>query len=231
MRYLLLAIGLLACAAPAGAEDAIVQTSEKHPLEDGQWSYLVTRSTAPWACGESKRQLCVAQGVLIDNDSSSTLECSLRVEYKLPNGGLWAAFDTPALILPHEKTSVHRRFTFAEPQAEVEHLSCVGRPPYQRLPKNPGCDYQMHGSGLENFYPESALRRSLEGTVIVMFTLANTSGHAVDVHVAESSLIPELDAAAISFVQSQHINTNCPGSHYDLRVRFRLHDQLLAGVN
>lgn len=226
-----LLIVFLALGVPAGAQEANVQVSEKHPVEDGQWNYLVTRSVTPWACGESKRQLCVIQSVLVDNDSGRTLECSLRVEYKLPNGGLWASFDSPAVILPHEQASVHRRITFSEPQAEVQHLSCVGRPPYQRLPKKPGCDYQMHGSGLETFYPETALRRSLEGPVVVTFSLAKTSGKAVDVHVAESSLIPELDEAAISFIQSQRFNTNCAGTPFDLRVRFRLHDQLLAGVN
>lgn len=47
---------------------------------------------------------------------------------------------------------------------------------------------------------------------------------------AESSLIPEPDEAAISFIQSQRFNTNRAGTPFDLRVRFRLHDQLLAGV-
>lgn len=52
-----LLIALLALGVPAGAQDTNVQVSEKHPVEDGQWNYVVTRSATPWACGESKRQL------------------------------------------------------------------------------------------------------------------------------------------------------------------------------
>jgi TonB family protein len=232
LRRAFLILAFLALDLPAGAaEDIDVRISESHPVEDGQWSYAVTRSADSWSCGKSNQLRCVAQGVTIDNLSGHTLECTLHVDYKMPDGNVLQSFDTPALVLPHEKSSVHRRITYAEPQAEVRSLSCIARPPYQRLPKNAQCNYQMHGDPLETYYPESALRRSLEGPVVVAFSLVTTSGGASDVRVAESSLVPELDAAAIRFIQAQRFNTNCPGTSFDLRVRFRLRDQLLAGVN
>jgi TonB family protein len=228
----LLILALLAFNLPAGAAEEIdVRISESYPVEDGQWSYAVTRSADSWSCGKSNQRRCVSQGVSIDNLSGRTLECTLHVDYKMPDGSIVQSFDTPALVLPREKTEVHRRITYSEPQAEVRNLSCIARPPYQRLPKNAQCSYQMHGDPLETYYPEVALRRSLAGPVVVAFSLVTTSGAASELRVAESSLVPELDAAAIRFIQAQRFNTNCAGASFDLRVRFRLRDQLPAGVN
>ena len=50
--------------------------------------------------------------------------------------------------------------------------------------------------------------------------LVKRPGAALEVKVAESSLVPALDAAALKCVADQRFTTQCPGTRYDLRVRF-----------
>jgi len=226
------AVGLAALASAADGDDAnktSVLVAAGQPVESGHWNYTVRRSTAPWDCGaKSAGQKCVDQDVFIHNQSDQTLECNLRVDYKAPDGRVHQSFDTPAVVFPRSRSRAHRHVTDPAEQAEVTRLNCNTRPPYRRIPKVEGCTYEMNGPLLEDYYPPSAIRQTLEGPVTVAFTVLKASGKATDAVVAESSLVPELDAAALKFIAAQRFKTACPGTRFDVRIRFRLRTQIVS---
>jgi TonB family protein len=212
---------------PAGKTDVLV--SPEQQTADGTWRYAVRRSTNTWECGTRENRLdCVEQSVYIENESKLTLECFVQVDYRNAEGRIVSSFGTPALVMPGTSPRVHFQTTAAILALEANKVDCKARAPYQRVTKTAGCSYRMYGDMLESYYPASAMRESLEGPVIVAFGLDRKRGTAQQVRVVESSLVPQLDAAALRFISEQRFETNCPGTQFDVLVRFRLRDQVLA---
>jgi TonB family protein len=86
----------------------------------------------------------------------------------------------------------------------------------------------MRGKPFETYYPAEAKEKPMQGPVIIAFRLDVREGNAKDVVVAESSLHPVLDGAALKFVRDQEFLTNCAGNQFDVLVRFKLRDQVVA---
>jgi TonB family protein len=224
-------IGLVTLASAADREAGMttVLMSLEQPVEGGHWKYILSRSAVPWSCGgKNGQQTCVDAHVSVDNQSARTLECKLSVDYKAPDGRMLASFDAPAVVLPRSQARVHRQVIIADTLSEVRRLDCISRAPYQRVAKVEGCTYDMKGPALEEYYPPSAVRQSLEGPVIVAFTLPKDAGKATGAVVAESSLVPELDTAALKFIADQRFTTPCPGTRFDVRIRFQLRTQIVT---
>jgi TonB family protein len=216
-----------AAAIPAVMTD--MHLSPEQQTADGTWRYALRRSTNAWPCGTRENKVdCVEQGVYIDNQSKLTLECFVHVDYRNSEGRIVSSFGTPALVMPGTRPRVHSQTTAANLRLEANKVDCKARAPYQRLAKPAGCSYAMHGDSLESYYPASAMRQSLEGPVIVAFHLDRKRGAAQEARVVESSLVPELDRAALRFISAQRFETKCPGTHFDVLVRFRLRDQVLS---
>ena len=208
-----------------------VATSEDHAVDGGTWRSTIRRTAQPWACG-SKREAttCVENTVLIDNRSPQTLECFGGFGYTSPEGVPINDPDLPALVLPRTRHEMRGRTTTADTRFAVASLECRARPTYVRIKVADGCKYEMHGDPLENYYPAAALGQSFEGPVTLSFVLAQKNGPATEVAVADSSLIPVLDAAARRFIGDQNFVTNCPGTRFDMRMRFKLRDRYSASA-
>ena len=205
-----------------------ISTSEEHALPDGSWRYLVKRTQRPWSCAVAgKSGNCVEHTLVIDNASPQTLECVVRLEYTAADGTAVSDTAKPVLVLARISQEVHGRVTAADTVARVAQADCAGRPPYARIKKVAGCEYQMFGNPLESYYPQVAMQTGLEGPVLVEFLLPERNGAALEVKVVESSLVPALDAAALKFVADQRFTTRCPGTRFDMRMRFALRDQYL----
>jgi TonB family protein len=204
---------------------ATVSTSEDHAVEGGVWRTLIQRSAEPWECGTQREPVkCAERAIIIDNKSPQTLECRAQLSYRSPDGSMVADPEVPALVLPRSSRELHGRVTAVTIDMEVVSLDCLARPPYTRLKIAEGCKYQMLGKPLEDFYPGEAVRLTLEGPVAVSFLLTEPDGKAAEVAVVDSSLVPSLDEAAKRFIADQRFTTTCPGTRFDLRVRFRLRD-------
>lgn len=219
----------LAAAVTAAERPALVTvaTSEDQAVEGGSWRHLLKRTQRPWECVARDRPAsCVENSVVIDNQSPLTLECRLQLDYAAADGLRITDADVPALVLPRSSREVRGRVTASDTTASVRAAECRARAPYKRLPKTPGCEYEMYGEPLESYYPAAAAQRALEGPVVLSFVLPKARGAATEATVAESSLVPELDAAALRFLADQRFNTKCPGTRYDLRMRFALRDQI-----
>jgi TonB family protein len=217
----------MAAAAPAAKtynyQDVTV--SDPQAISSGTWRYTLKRSIEPWACGSER---CLEHVVTVANDSAQTLDCRLRVEYRRPDGTVGRSFEGPLLVLPRTNSDVHSMITDGVTQADLRFLDCRARTPYQRLPRTADCRYTMMGKPFESYYPPEAKRASQQGPVIVSFLLDRRQGTAKEVAIAESSQVPILDEAALRFIRDQEFVTTCPDRRYDILMRFKLRDEVLA---
>lgn len=208
-----------------------VTVSPEQPAASGKWSYALRRSAQAWPCDDSHHSgKCLEHIVAVNNQSAETLECKLRVDFKREDGSVVRSFEGPALVFPHSHPEVHATISDDRTQAEIAAMSCWARKPYQRVAKVDGCRYTMMGKPFETYYPAEAKMKSMQGPVIVAFRLDVREGNAKDVVMAESSLMPPLDAAALKFIRDQEFRTNCPGTQFDVLMRFKLQDQIVAGT-
>jgi len=226
-RWFASLVPLIAIAAPPNERPALVtvSTSEDHAVDGGSWRSLLKRTANPWPCGANAATRCVENSVVVDNQSPQTLECSAAFDQAgdAPVTGT----DIPALVLPRAAHEIHGPIATADTKVVLSHLDCRARPPYKRLAIGAGCKYEMFGEPFEKYYPSAAVTQGLEGPVVVAFSLTDRRGHASDVAVADSSLVYSLDEAAKRFVKDQLFTTNCPGTRFDVRMRFTLRDRYL----
>lgn len=206
-----------------------VSVSELQKTSTGEWQYSLKRSAQPWFCeGVAQGGRCVEQVVTISNRSGETLECRVRVDFKGADGATVSSREVPALVLPRTSPDVLSTISDTATRAEIAKLDCEARTPYRRLGKAEGCDFRFMGKPFETYYPAEARARGLQGPVIVSFLLHRREGNAQEITIAESSLVPELDAAALRFIGDQLFTTNCPDKRYDLLMRFKLRDETAA---
>jgi len=202
-----------------------VTVSEPGELESGKWNYVLRSSANSWPCKEgSTSPLCTELVMFIVNDSPQTLECDLHIEFRRADGTFDSKFYGPALVLPRTRPVVHSIVTDPGTKADIKRLSCHGRAPYKRIKKVEGCRYEMMGKPFETYYPPEARAAAQQGPVIVSFLLDRREGAAKEIVVAESSLVPALDAAARQFIRDQTFLTNCPDTQFDVLMRFKLRD-------
>jgi TonB family protein len=225
-----LALLVLVAAAYAYERPALVtvSVSEDHAVDGGSWRSLLKRTGTPWTCGTKGEPMqCVEHAVVIDNQSPQALECMAGFAYVTPDGTRVSDPDLPALILPRTSHEMRGRITAAATQIDVSRLECRARPPYKRIKAPEGCKYEMYGNPFEEYYPASAVRLALEGPVTVSFLLTGRNGPASEIEVVDSSQVPMLDAAAKRFITEQRFRTACPGTRFDVRMRFTLRDRYL----
>jgi TonB family protein len=225
---LAIAAGMASAAPWPNTRDVTV--SEARPTSSGSWNYTLRRSSHAWSCDEKQAggKLCLEHILTVSNDSAETLVCQVRVDFQRADGSSAGNFTAPVLVLPRTRPDVHTAVTDDQTQASVTSLDCLARAAYKRVAKAPGCKYDMMGKPFETYYPAEAKLRSLQGPVIVSFRLEQKLGPARDVAVAESSLVPLLDDAALKFIRDQDFRTNCPGQRYDVLMRFKLRNEVLA---
>ena len=205
-----------------------VSASEDHAVDGGSWNSLLKRTATPWACGGGKdAKQCVEHTVVIDNQSPQTLECTGSFSSQGGGGPSLDGADIPALVLPRTRHEIRGPIATTETKVELSHLDCHARPPYRRLKVADGCKYQMFGQPFEEYYPAAAVSQALEGPVVVAFLLPERNGRASEIAVVDSSLVYSLDQAAKRFVTEQRFSTNCPGTRFDVRMRFTLRDRYL----
>jgi TonB family protein len=206
-----------------------VSTSQPQATASGSWTYVLRRSSQAWACTKSVGGgMCLEHVVAVSNQSNETLECNLRVNFVRADGNVVGNFEGPMLVLPRTSPEMHSAITDDQTRAEITALDCRARAPYRRIAKTAGCRYDMMGKPFETYYPPEAKQRSLHGPVIVAFLLDQREGAAKEVTVAEGSQVPVLDAAALKFIRDQEFRTNCPGTRFDVLMRFKLRDQVAA---
>jgi TonB family protein len=208
-----------------------IRVSEAQPTASGTWQHVLRRSAQAWACSETAAAgKCLEHTVTVNNQSGETLVCQLRVDFKR-GGAVVKQYQGPALVLPRTSPELNSTLTDDQTEAEISSLECLARAPYKRIPKVAGCKYDMMGKPFESYYPPEARLNSQQGPVIISFLLGQRLGPAQEVTIAESSLVPLLDEAALRFIRDQDFRTNCPGQRFDVLMRFKLRDQVLAGAN
>lgn len=225
--FCLLLLGSPAVYAAKSQAMTDVNASQPASTATGSWSYVLRRSSQPWVCNDQGGgALCLEHVVAVSNRSDETLECKLRMNFVRADGGVAGNFEGPMLVLPRTSPEIHSAITDSQTRAEITALDCWARAPYRRLAKTAGCRYDMMGKPFATYYPPEAKQKSLHGPVIVAFLLDQRLGTAKEVTLAESSQVPVLDAAALRFIRDQEFRTNCPGTRFDVLMRFKLRDEV-----
>jgi TonB family protein len=85
------------------------------------------------------------------------------------------------------------------------------------------CRAKLDGTlDVENFYPQSAMRRGVEGSAVVRFWLPSGADTVVDAEIASSSGDPSLDEAALATLRSGKFSKECDYGLSTLRISFKL---------
>jgi TonB family protein len=207
-----------------------VAVSEPRTTAGGSWNYTLRRSSRAWSCDETQAsgKLCLEHIVTVNNVSDDTLNCHVQVEFRRANGEPAGTFSSPVLVLPRTRPDVHTAVTDDQTQASITALDCQARAAYKRIARAPGCSFDMMGKPFETYYPPEARAQGLQGPVIVSFLLDRRLGPAKEVTLAQSSLLPVLDEAALKFVRDQDFRTACPGQRFDVLMRFKLRNEVVA---
>jgi TonB family protein len=206
-----------------------VSVSEDHAIEGGKWNSRVLRTADPWTCGTGQdERRCVEHSVIVDNPSTQSLECTAAFSSQSGSTPALNGPDVPALVLPRTSHEIRGPIATTDTKVELAHLDCRARPPYRRLKVAPECKYQMFGRPFEEYYPAVAVSQALEGPVVVAFLLPDRNGRASEIAVVDSSLVYSLDEAAKRFVSEQRFSTDCPGTRFDVRMRFTLRDRYVG---
>lgn len=85
------------------------------------------------------------------------------------------------------------------------------------------CRAKLQGSiDVENFYPESAKQRGIEGNSVVRFWVPPGSDMMLDAEIAASSGDPSLDDAAIATLRAAKFTRDCDYGLGSIRIAFKL---------
>lgn len=87
------------------------------------------------------------------------------------------------------------------------------------------CRARLQGTiDAQQFYPESAKRRGIEGDAVVRYWIPAGSDVPVDAEIARSSGYPALDDAAIETIRSGKFSSDCDYGLGSIRIAFKLQD-------
>jgi TonB family protein len=217
----LLASGVLvatASAQPAEGQHNRAVASPDRPLGTGVWRYTVG---GPSEFGTRCRGMDApvsAFHLVIENESDETLECTASISLRGEDGRAPVSVVEPRArqLAAEVCTFDPERFTGASATCSVREVA-----PAWDVP--PGCGYTVtKAEPVSSRYPASSRRLLEQGPVDVGFTLSEKDGRPVDVAVVQGAGSRRLDAAAIQYVQSMRMRTDCPGVRYRMKVRFRI---------
>jgi len=219
-------LALLPCTAP-GQDAAVheVSVSPESPTPRGTWRYRQLRLDTPAICRANEPKDCITNVLLVENHSADTLECAARIIYDGVNNENLSSMTSVRVVLPKETRDVMRDHAKPDVAVTAAVVECKARAaqPLLNVPKE--CRFQVvDAAQLEAFYPEASRRIAEDGPVDLEFTLEQPQGHATAISVFGSSLSERLDAAAVKYLESVTFSSPCPGTRYQLRVRFKLQE-------
>jgi TonB family protein len=104
-------------------------------------------------------------------------------------------------------------------------VSCKAVPKLAENAAAGKCRARLQGTiDAQQFYPESAKRRGIEGDAVVRYWIPAGSDAPADAEIARSSGYPALDAAAIATIRSGKFSSECDYGLGSIRIAFKLQD-------
>jgi TonB family protein len=161
----------------------------------------------------------------LTNKNSEFLSCKLELrERDFVTGAAVAAPQTRQVLIGPKAT---RRLLLGdvggEPDKKAITASCTAVPKLAANATAGKCKAKLQGSvDVENFYPESAKRRGVEGNTVVRYWVPPGSDVLVDAEIAASSGDVSLDDAAIATLRSAKFSRECDYGLSSIRISFKL---------
>jgi TonB family protein len=187
-----------------------------------QWPYEYVRGEVIVPCPDDETVNCIWHRLIVDNQSSDTLECRGQVTYDGVNRALAAKAERPMVLLPHTRRAVFADTTVPEVKVAAHNLECTVRHPPDSSKLTPNCKPTILRMPSEATYPASSMQAAEEGPVLLEFSLSNKEGAPTDIQVVGSSLWPKLDESGMKYV-SQFVGvTDCKHGRFRVPVSFQI---------
>jgi TonB family protein len=157
----------------------------------------------------------------IRNNDSVTLDCHLQMPAKFFPEMEQKLITRRYVLLPGAKKQPKIGFITGEVDAAATSLTCERV--LQPSAATGTCTLEAPaGANPGAFYPKSAIKQNLQGTVVVAIVMQKSGVPSKDVEIEKSSGYPDLDNAGVEFVKATGFETNCIGEKLKLPVGFAL---------
>ncbi len=165
---------------------------------------------------------CLSHTLHMRNEAATPLQCRLSLELTAPNYKNHTREGADVVIFPEGRrwvSSMGPTTSLIKSHA----TSCVAIPAEPApLVVTAGCQAEVKAREIDDYYPRGAIRLRLEGTVQVEYSTVAGRSWTRDVQVVRSSGVASLDEAALRYMRSQRVNSNCPGQRFRYDVEFKL---------
>jgi TonB family protein len=165
---------------------------------------------------------CLLHTLHVRNEAAIPIQCRLSLELTAPNYKSRTFEGADVVIFPDGR----RWLSSMGPTTSLirsHAVSCVAIPAEPApLAVVAGCQAEVKGREIDDFYPRGAIRLRKEGTVQVEYSTVAERRWLTDVRVVRSSGVESLDEAALRYMRSLRVSSNCPGQRFRYDVEFKL---------
>jgi TonB family protein len=165
---------------------------------------------------------CLSHTVHVRNEAAVPMQCRMSLELTAPNYQGHAREIADVVVFPEGR----RWVSSMGPTTSViksHATSCVAIPAEPApLVVAAGCQAEVKAREIDDYYPRGAIRLQKEGTVQVEYSTVAGRQWTRDVQVVRSSGVESLDEAALRYMRTQRVSSNCPGQRFRYDVEFKL---------
>lgn len=170
---------------------------------------------------------CLSHTVHLRSEAAVPMQCRLNLELTAPNYKSHTFEGGDVVIVPDGRrwvSSMGPTTSLIKSHA----ASCVAIPAEPApLAVAAGCQAEVKAREIDDYYPRGAMRSRKEGTVQVEYSPAPDRRGPRDVQVVRSSGSEALDEAALRYMRSLRVSSNCPGQRFRYDVEFKLKEYML----
>jgi TonB family protein len=165
---------------------------------------------------------CLLHTLQVRNEAAVPMQCRLSLDLTAPNYKGHASEFADVVVFPEGRrwvSSMGPTTSLIKSHA----ASCLAIPAEPApLILAAGCQAEVKAREIDDYYPRGAIRLQKEGTVQVEYSTVTGRQWTRDVQVVRSSGVESLDEAALRYMRSQRVNSNCPGQRFRYDVVFKL---------
>ncbi len=165
---------------------------------------------------------CLSHTVHVRNEAAVPMQCRLSLELTAPNYKGHASEIADIVVFPEGRrwvSSMGPTTSLIKSHA----TSCVAITAEPApLVVAAGCQAEVKARDIDDYYPRGAIRLRQEGTAQVEYSTVAERRWPTDVQVVRSSGFESLDEAALRYMRSLRVSSNCPGQRFRYDVEFKL---------
>jgi TonB family protein len=174
------------------------------------------------ASAEKDSEDCLLSQLHVRNLSPRPIQChvSKRLPARDASNQRWLEQD--AVVFPgHERVAASTRGPVASAPEDLAADCEIYPPGFVRVVVPSGCKLNVESfPNPGDFYPGDALRRGVEGSVVLEFNVQGGGGSISAVRVVVSSGSEDFDEAALRMSRLIRARSPCSGQRYNLKIRF-----------